>query len=362
MSDSVNNLLGSLLGTFCFAILLYGSATSQAYNYWWNYPNDVKFHRRIVISVWSVVFHRLCENDLTVPYQAWEHHDVHGGCARKYRAKVEVTPFLQGYIALRRAAFISVKSGFRLILKYARESKKCTIMLGDGATMQLYNTFSGLPWTQAAMLSARIGTCVLLFKYKTLSRFAESQGPLIITVCGLSLGAAVDLMSPHPPMCSQFALQHDNFVYVGLVEVQAKLYANSLFATVTERAAIRAAAQEEEVFEANGQVPVPRSHNLPSLSQLNAAYCVLPEAWPKAQNGRAPFLYSSGAHISTLIEHVVKPSAGTISNDKLRSPDLNSRSITVHLDVRMNLVLPRTNAFGAVVCHITEDELLGDGE
>ncbi|KAF9812188.1 hypothetical protein IEO21_06330 [Rhodonia placenta] len=238
-------------------------------------------------------------------------------------------------------------------------------MLGDGATMQLYNTFSGLPWTQAAMLSARIGTCVLLFKYKTLSRFAESQGPLIITVCGLSLGAAVDLMV-------SLSLIADNRK-MHVVEILQSYVINSGVLTIICQLAlcnVRGVSSVRwqaftlltttEVVE-NSQLMLRQSHQWctstmfirrldKALSQLNAAYCVLPEAWPKAQNGRAPFLYSSAVR------------GNNILNDKPRSPDLNSRSITVHLDVRMNLVLPRTNAFGAVVCHITEDELLGDGE
>lgn len=57
----------------------------------------------------------------------------------------------------------------------------------------------------------------------------------------------------------------------------ASVHATHNYVSVTERAAIRAAAQEEEVFEANGQVPVPRSHNLPSVgnSLYNESHGVL---------------------------------------------------------------------------------------
>lgn len=239
MSDSVNNLLGSLLGTFCFAILLYGSATSQAYNYWWNYPNDVKFHRRIVISVW------LIDTIHTALCIALLYHWLIIGYGNLSHAENTVWP---GNITMFMEVVLgSIVQSFYISEVWVWSQRSVPLCL-----------------VMAAMLSARIalglGTCVLLFKYKTLSRFAESQGPLIITVCGLSLGAAVDLMvslslvyhrlrtprrayeKMHVVEILQsyvinsgvltmvisltivflFALQHDNFVYVGLVEVQAK--------------------------------------------------------------------------------------------------------------------------------------------
>ncbi|OSX62682.1 hypothetical protein POSPLADRAFT_1046102 [Postia placenta MAD-698-R-SB12] len=54
MTSAVESLAGTLLGLFCFALLLYGSATSQMYNYWLNYINDTKLHRRTVAVVWLV--------------------------------------------------------------------------------------------------------------------------------------------------------------------------------------------------------------------------------------------------------------------------------------------------------------------
>lgn len=46
--------LGGTLGTFCFAILLFGSASAQIYNYWWNYPDEPQLHRHAVATVWLI--------------------------------------------------------------------------------------------------------------------------------------------------------------------------------------------------------------------------------------------------------------------------------------------------------------------
>ncbi|EED80938.1 predicted protein [Postia placenta Mad-698-R] len=54
MPALAEDLSGSLLSTFCIAIFLYGTATSQIYNYWQNFPYDYKLHRWTVGVVWLI--------------------------------------------------------------------------------------------------------------------------------------------------------------------------------------------------------------------------------------------------------------------------------------------------------------------
>jgi len=52
MTTAVENLAGAFLVEILIAILLYGTMTTQAYIYWWNYPGDSGRTRGTVLIVW----------------------------------------------------------------------------------------------------------------------------------------------------------------------------------------------------------------------------------------------------------------------------------------------------------------------
>ncbi|KAI0946673.1 hypothetical protein AcW1_010073 [Taiwanofungus camphoratus] len=54
MTTSFENQFGGLLLTVLISMIFYGVTTTQAYVYWWHYPDDSKFVRALVVCIWVV--------------------------------------------------------------------------------------------------------------------------------------------------------------------------------------------------------------------------------------------------------------------------------------------------------------------
>lgn len=50
------HMILSTIVTVAFRPRLFGSASAQIYNYWWNYPDEPQLHRHAVATVWSAAF------------------------------------------------------------------------------------------------------------------------------------------------------------------------------------------------------------------------------------------------------------------------------------------------------------------
>lgn len=284
MTSAVESLAGTLLGLFCFALLLYGSATSQMYNYWLNYINDTKLHRRTVAVVWLVdtihtvfcliVIYRYIIIDFgqleLLQYIVWPITVTVG-------TEVLLSAIVQSFY-------------IRHVWMSSRKNK-------------------GLCGCIGALLFARItfgfATVGLIFERTTYAQFNTEEGSFATLTCSLGLGAAVDLLvavslifyrlktprraseSMHVVELIQsyvintgaltmlvslsimftFAFLKENLAFAGLIQIQAKLYANSFIATMSERAEIHAEASEIISTERAGRAPAlqPRKRPLPGI-------------------------------------------------------------------------------------------------
>lgn len=145
--------------------------------------------------------------------------------------------------------------------------------------------------TMAIMLIARVAfglaTVSFLLKFKTVDAFGASREPLISLTCGLGLATIVDLMVSIslvyyrlkvPRRADQamhfverlqyfaintgvltmlvslasvltYAVLRPQPVYIGVLEIQAKLYTNSFIATMSEHATIRTEASEAKELD-----------------------------------------------------------------------------------------------------------------
>lgn len=143
----------------------------------------------------------------------------------------------------------------------------------------------------AIMLIARVAfglaTVSFLLKFKTVDAFGASREPLISLTCGLGLATIVDLMVSIslvyyrlkvPRRADQamhfverlqyfaintgvltmlvslasvltYAVLRPQPVYIGVLEIQAKLYTNSFIATMSEHATIRTEASEAKELD-----------------------------------------------------------------------------------------------------------------
>lgn len=281
MSTLVESLAGSLLGTFCLAILLYGSATAQIYSYWLQYPGDSKKHRGTVGAVWFidtihtafclvVIYHYIIVdygNIRLIENMIWS-------VAATIITEVMLSAIVQSF--------------------YVRQ-----VWVFSQRNVLLCAVISVMLFLRIALGLATVG---LIFHFATFAQFSTSIGPLFTLTCGLSLAAAVDLIvaialiyyrlkTPrraceklHPVELIQsymintggltvlvslaivftFSFLKGNLVFAGLVEVQAKLYANSFIATMSERAAVRTAMKEAEDMERAGQRTAGHARNRPS--------------------------------------------------------------------------------------------------
>lgn len=60
-----HKIITSTIVTANLRLRLFGSASAQIYNYWWNYPDEPQLHRHAVATVWSAALHDLRSLNLT---------------------------------------------------------------------------------------------------------------------------------------------------------------------------------------------------------------------------------------------------------------------------------------------------------
>ncbi|EED80392.1 predicted protein [Postia placenta Mad-698-R] len=133
MPALAEDLSGSLLSTFHIAIFLYGTATSQIYNYWQNFPYDSKLHR------WTVGV-----------------------------ATVTTEVMLAG-----------------IVQRHVKSQQQIQTEIHPD-----YGSF----YIRRVWIYRCRPACSYRFKFDIISQFRQNTSPVITVSCGLSSAAAIDLL------------------------------------------------------------------------------------------------------------------------------------------------------------------------
>ncbi|OSX62082.1 hypothetical protein POSPLADRAFT_1046530 [Postia placenta MAD-698-R-SB12] len=259
--------LGGTLGTFCFAILLFGSASAQIYNYWWNYPDEPQLHRHAVATVWLI-------------------DTVHTAVCIMALYRWMIVDF-NDYQLIQNLSWQAASCSYRIVMLSGIVQRSGSVnLLALKCTQFTDHLIEGsrknitLCATMLLFTYNDIGNHVdrpSRLKFKTVDAFGASREPLISLTCGLGLATIVDLMVSIslvyyrlkvPRRADQAMHFVERLQYFAIntgvltmsaclpgecidcvLEIQAKLYTNSFIATMSEHATIRTEASEAKELD-----------------------------------------------------------------------------------------------------------------
>ncbi|PCH34532.1 hypothetical protein WOLCODRAFT_139416 [Wolfiporia cocos MD-104 SS10] len=252
MTTEIENLAGALLIEMFMAVLLYGITTTQAYMYWWNYPNDSKLTRRTVVTIWFLeTVHTAFCLDMIYSYVIVDFGNI---------ARIEKIVWSVGATVLTAVIIAAIVQSFFIhrIWILSQHSLVMTII-------------------PAVCLFLRVAlgcaTATLTWTIGYWPAFRTSIGPMFTLTTGLSLAALVDFiiaaamiyylrrsqtssrrtahlirsieayvintgsltMLVSVAIVLTFTLEKGSLLFTGLVEIQSKLYANSFLASLNAR-------------------------------------------------------------------------------------------------------------------------------
>ncbi|KAI0073471.1 hypothetical protein K474DRAFT_1677880 [Panus rudis PR-1116 ss-1] len=253
---TVEELLGGFLVELCLSLILYGITVAQAYVYYLTYPDDGKLVRSLIGAV--IVLESL--HTATTMHMAYHYTITEFGNLLGVGNIVWST----GVCAMSGMLIVLLVQGFyvRRVWILSRNNIFLTAALAFGVVVRV---------------SFGMATSVLTWTLGTWPEFRSKVGPHITLTTGLSLAATVDLaialvlmyylragktgFQPTDRLIQSlmaysvntgaiimvisivilvtFLVLKDSLVFIGLVQVSNKLYANSLLGTLNARGVLR---------------------------------------------------------------------------------------------------------------------------
>lgn len=272
----IETLAGALLVEVFIAVILYGNAIAQAYDYWWNFPDDGILNRRMVLVVWILdTIHTIFCICLVYSYVILDFDDP---------ASLEKIVWSVGATVVTAVILPAIVQSF--FLQHIWIISKHNLWLTAIPSVLLI-----------LRIALGLASASLTWKLKIWDGFRASVGPLFTLTCGFSLSAVVDIiisatllfyvargqkksdnivkslqryvintgcltMLVSIAIVLTFILMKDTLVFAGLVEIQCKLYANSFIATLNARQDLpdpRPVAEGEvRSIELTGRLPTGR--------------------------------------------------------------------------------------------------------
>ncbi|KAI0368447.1 hypothetical protein BV20DRAFT_969265 [Pilatotrama ljubarskyi] len=278
----VDEVAGSLLIEVCLACILYGVTTLQMFMYYQTFSGDSRFLKGVVGTVWvlETLHTALCmEMVYTYTITHFGDYDFLGNIYWGAGASILVGVFIS---ALVHAFYI----------------RRVWIMSSGSIPITAFITILAL-----CRLGCGIGSFALSLEITEWTPFRANVSPLVTIALGLGCAAAVDVLvaltlsyyiqhgrgkweSGNQASDSRldtiliyavntgaitalssilsvilFATQKQSLVFLGLVEIQSKLYANSLLGSLNVRAATRekpGSLPQFTTFEFSSRARVPR--------------------------------------------------------------------------------------------------------
>ncbi|KZT02010.1 uncharacterized protein LAESUDRAFT_445568 [Laetiporus sulphureus 93-53] len=252
MSTTIEKFVGAFLITICVAMVFYGMSTIQAYVYWWNYPNDPLKIKIVVAVIWLLeTLHSVFCLHVVYSYLIIDFGDL---------AKVEQIVWSAPIPVLIAVLIAAIVQGF-FIHRLWILSAKNRFLTSVATTLLFLRVGTG------------IGTVTLSWEILEWATFRTALGPLITLTWGVSLAAAEDIiiavsliyylqkshgrtrstdhlirtlqtytintgsltMLTSIVILMTFVFYKGSLIFMGMVSIQGKLYANSFLATLNAR-------------------------------------------------------------------------------------------------------------------------------
>ncbi|CCM03417.1 uncharacterized protein FIBRA_05548 [Fibroporia radiculosa] len=291
-SPSIEEIIGGFTLGIDIAIILYGIVTAQAYFYWWTSQDDSSLVRSLVASVWVLeTIHTVFCLYMSYHYTIIDFGDLEGILQITWSAgaTVFVEAWFRGGTSVCFLAVSHVLSPQLFYLANLDIEQRISfpsLHTSEPLFPQILE-YLGLNTTKAILLFMRIvfglATASLLWKFNTWVEFRTFHGLLVTFTCGISLSGILDVLialsqiyylwtsrTGHTvtdnlvrtlmayiintgalTMCISISLiatfwapaLKNSLLFGGLVEIQSKLYANSLIAMLNARQHFKAERQ-----------------------------------------------------------------------------------------------------------------------
>ncbi|KAI0637551.1 hypothetical protein C8Q77DRAFT_374311 [Trametes polyzona] len=256
----VDEMVGALLIEVCLACILYGVTTLQMFIYYQTFSNDSRFLKGVVGTVWVLesVHTALCM-EMVYAYTVTHFGDfefmgrIYWGAGASILVGVFISALVHGFY-IRRVWIMS--SGSIAITAFITILALCRFGCGIGSFVLSLETTEWAPFraqvsplvTIALGLGCASAVDVLVSltlsyyiqrdrgKWESGSQESDSRIDTIL-IYAVNTGAITAIASLLSVIL--FATQKQSLVFLGLVEIQSKLYANSFLGSLNVRAAGR---------------------------------------------------------------------------------------------------------------------------
>ncbi|KAL6299276.1 hypothetical protein BKA93DRAFT_610713 [Sparassis latifolia] len=252
VASVAEDLFGGLFIAISLAAMLYGITTAQSYLYWWNFPNDVRIIRWTVLFVWiletlhtAFCLHMIYHYVITGFGNVAEASLIIWSTGASVFSEVIVAAFVQGFF-IRRIWILSHKSIIVTTIPSVLLVARVGLSWGSGVLTLTTSTWAefdkrkGSFFTVTCGLSFAAATdlaiAVILIYYLRRSRTGfQGTDQLIRSMQSYVINSGALTMFVSISIVLTFVFVKNSLVFVGLVHVQGKLYANSFLATLNAR-------------------------------------------------------------------------------------------------------------------------------
>ncbi|KAH9894070.1 hypothetical protein C8Q73DRAFT_501960 [Cubamyces lactineus] len=257
MENPAQSFFGGMLIEIFIACILYGITTLQTFIYFQKYQNDVPSLKLMVATIWiletahtafcmQVVYAYLVSNFGEFEYFL----SINWGVGVTVITEVVISTLVQAFY-VKRVWIMSNKA--KLLTAFIAFVTVCRIGFGIGSTILSYHFANWISFrahkSSLVTVSGGLGAAALvdvlvaltLSFYLTRGRtgWQKSSNSRINLIMLYAVNSGAITASASVLSVILYATQTDSLVFLGLVEIQGKLYANSFLGSLNARSHIR---------------------------------------------------------------------------------------------------------------------------
>ncbi|KAL7281971.1 hypothetical protein ACG7TL_003438 [Trametes sanguinea] len=257
MENPAESFFGGMLIEIFIACILYGITTLQSFIYFQKYQNDTPSLKLMVAAIWiletahtafcmQVVYSYLVSNFGEFEYFL----NINWGVGVTVITEVVISTLVQAFY-VRRVWIMSNKAKF--LTAFIAAITVCRIGFGIGSTILSYQfgdwvsfrahksslaTVSG-GLGAAALVDVLVALTLSFYLTRGRSSWQKASNSKINLIMLYAVNSGAITASASVLSVILYATQTDSLVFLGLVEIQGKLYANSFLGSLNARSHIR---------------------------------------------------------------------------------------------------------------------------
>lgn len=249
---AVERIEGAFIMELAITVMLYGITTTQAHFYWWSYPQDAKLIKRIVLIVWiletvhTVFCLHLMYNYTIVDFGSLEHVvNLVWSVGATVLTAVIIAAIIQSFFIHRiwilsdRNVVITVIPAILLFVRVAFGCATASLTWKITYYPEFHSSLGPrITITFGLVLSAVVDLVIaalLIYYLQSNQSLSQRTHHIISSLQAYVINTGALTMIVSIAIVLTFALINGSFLFLGLVEIQSKLYANSFLATLNAR-------------------------------------------------------------------------------------------------------------------------------